>query len=88
MFSRIQATIDAATKMSAMPRWSETWSQLIKNLDVGAWAWEPPNWPEDWEMSDEDYYTMSTIVNVDGIPLMWVPRGEIVQSLFPRSQPR
>jgi hypothetical protein len=81
-FGRIQATLDAVAKISAVPRWADTWSQLIKDLDLGVWAWEPPNWPEEWDMSDEDYEIMNTILNEDGIPLMWVPRGEIVRSLF------
>lgn len=81
-FGRIQATLDAAAKIWTVPGWAETWSELIKNLDLDMWAWEPPNWPDEWDMSDKEYEVMNTILNEDGIPLMWVPRGEIVRSLF------
>ena len=80
--ARFQLSIDAALRLSTVPPWTVVWSQLVEGLDLSIWSWEPPNWPEEWEMSDEEYAVMNTILNDDGIPLIWVPRREIVRSLF------
>ena len=51
---------------------------------LGEWAtelrkrWWPPNWPTD----TPDFDVLNEILNEDGIPLVWVPRAEIVEQLL------
>lgn len=72
-------------------RLSEGISQMFDSMksglsiDVGEWATDtmhkaqPSNWPED---AYQSYATIKEILQTDGIPIVHVPRAEIVASLL------
>lgn len=55
---------------------------LLKFEPAGGWDkwwanWWPPNWPKDIELD-----AMQVILNDEGLPLVWVPRAEIVTEVL------
>lgn len=57
-------------------------SDLLKFEPAGGWDkwwanWWPPNWPRDIDLD-----AMQAILNDEGLPLVWVPRAEIVTEIL------
>ena len=57
-------------------------SEFFRFTPAGGWdqwltKWWPPNWPQ-----DVDRHAMQALLNDEGLPLVWVPRAEIVMEVL------
>lgn len=60
----------------------ETAHISLRSFDFAAWertstAWRPPNWPD-----DVDCAVLEEIVNDEGLPVVWVPRAEVLARML------
>jgi hypothetical protein len=62
---------------SVLPKFQLPWAQQLSGILRPLLERLPPNWPDDIDLGK-----VETVIQEDGLPIVWVPRAEIVTSLL------
>jgi len=62
---------------ASFPKFQLPWAQQLSDILRPLLESLPPNWPDDIDLGE-----VETVIQDDGLPIVWVPRAEIVTSML------